>query len=84
MDCSRIQWIVLCPLCNRNPLFLRAFKVDIGQAAAAIERWKKAASHPDEADLAAAAQMVANMERKLVMRKRYLAKKQKRCVKPDC
>ena len=45
--------------------------------AAAIERWKKAASHPDEADLAAAAQMVTAMEHKLVMRERYLAKKQK-------
>lgn len=45
--------------------------------AAAIERWKRAASHPDAADLAAAAQMVAKMERKLVMRERYLAKKKK-------
>ena len=44
---------------------------------AAIERWKKAASHPDEADLAAAVQMVRAMEHKLVMRERYLAKKQK-------
>ena len=46
--------------------------------AAAIERWKRAASHPDAADLAAAAQIVAKMERKLVMRERYLAKKQKK------
>ena len=44
---------------------------------AAIERWKKAACHPDEADLAAAVQMVRAMEHKLVMRERYLARKQK-------
>ena len=45
--------------------------------AAAIERWKKAASHPNAEDLAAAARLVGNMEHKLAMRERYLAKKQK-------
>jgi len=45
--------------------------------AAAIERWKKAASHPDAEDLAAAARLVGNMEHKLAMRERYLANKDK-------
>ncbi len=46
--------------------------------AAAMERWQRAASHPDDADLAAAVQMVAAMERKLMMRERYLARKRKK------
>ncbi len=43
----------------------------------AMERWKSAASHPDEQDLAAAADFVAQMKRKLVLRQKYLEKQGK-------
>ena len=38
---------------------------------AAMERWKRAASHPDEEDLQAAADFVAQMKHKLIMRQKY-------------
>ena len=41
-----------------------------------IERWKSAATHPDDADIAAAKAFVAAMQRKLVMKRKYLAAKQ--------
>ncbi len=44
--------------------------------AKAIERWQKAASHPDAQDLAAARELVPRMERKLALRKRFLAKQE--------
>ena len=40
----------------------------------AQQRWKRAASHPDEADLEAAAEFVAQMKRKLSLRQKYLGK----------
>ncbi|SHK43495.1 Flavodoxin [Selenomonas ruminantium] len=39
------------------------------------ERWKLAASHPDEQDVADAKELVVRMEHKLVMKERYLARK---------
>ncbi len=39
------------------------------------ERWKLAASHPDEQDLADARDLVPRMERKLALKKKFLAKK---------
>ena len=42
---------------------------------AAMARWQRAASHPDEQDLAAASDFVRQMQRKLVMRQKYLATK---------
>ncbi len=38
----------------------------------AMERWKSAATHPDEQDLANAAEFVAQMKHKLELRKKYL------------
>lgn len=38
------------------------------------ERWKLAANHPDEQDLADARDLVPRMERKLVLKKKFLAK----------
>ena len=40
-----------------------------------IERWKLAASHPDEADIAAARDFVDQMKHKLIMKERFLARK---------
>lgn len=42
--------------------------------AAAIERWERASTHPDAQDLAAVADFVRQMQRKLVMRQKYLAR----------
>lgn len=61
-----------------NPVMLEKRKNagpdDPHGGAKAMERWQKAASHPDEQDLAAARNLVANMERKLELKKRFLAK----------
>ena len=38
-----------------------------------IERWKKAASHPDEVDLQAAEEFVASIKRKIILLKKYEA-----------
>ena len=40
--------------------------------AKAAERWKSASTHPDEQDLAAAAEFVEQMKRKLALRQKYL------------
>lgn len=40
-----------------------------------VERWKLAASHPDEADIAAARYFVDQMKHKLIMKERFLARK---------
>ena len=40
----------------------------------AHERWERAASHPDEQDLAAAKELVGRMEHKLALREKYLAR----------
>lgn len=45
---------------------------------AAMARWKKAAQHPDEQDIAKAKALVAKMEHKLVLKAKYQAKKQSR------
>ena len=37
----------------------------------AMERWQRASSHPNEEDLAAAADFVAQMKRKLMLRQKY-------------
>ena len=42
----------------------------------AQERWQKAASHPDVQDIMAARELVHKMEHKLVLKARFLAKKQ--------
>lgn len=64
-----------------NPMLLEKRKKapadDPHGGTAARERWERAASHPDDADLAAAAQLVVSMERKLLRRERYLAERQK-------
>ena len=36
-----------------------------------IERWKRAATHPDEEDLQAAADFVASIKRKIILREKY-------------
>ena len=41
-----------------------------------IERWKKAASHPDAKDIAEAKAFVDSMKKKLVMKRRFMAKMQ--------
>jgi len=41
-----------------------------------MERWKRAANHPNEEDFAAAADFVAQMKRKLVLRQKYREHKQ--------
>ena len=41
----------------------------------ARQRWERTASHPDEADLDAAAEFVAQMKRKLALRQKYLEKR---------
>ena len=41
--------------------------------AAAMARWERAAEHPNAQDLAAVADFVRQMQRKLVMRQKYLA-----------
>lgn len=43
--------------------------------AKSMERWKLAASHPDAQDVADAKDLVLRMERKLVLKERYLARK---------
>lgn len=43
----------------------------------ARERWQRAASHPDEDDLAAAAEFTAQMQRKLLLRRKYMERKEK-------
>ena len=48
---------------------------DPHRGAAAMERWKNAATHPDTEDLRNAADFVAKMERKLGLRQKYLLKK---------
>ena len=40
----------------------------------ARQRWERAASHPDEADLEAVTEFVAQMKRKLAMLQKYLEK----------
>lgn len=42
---------------------------------AALERWKSAATHPDEQDLQDAADFVAKMKRKLMLRQKFQEKK---------
>ena len=39
-----------------------------------IERWKRAAAHPDESDLQAAEEFVASIKRKIVLLQKYEAK----------
>lgn len=43
----------------------------------ARERWKRAESHPDEEDFATAAEFVSQMKRKLMLRQKYMERKQK-------
>ena len=43
---------------------------------AAMERWKRAANHPNEEDFAAAADFVTQMKRKLMLRQKYREHKQ--------
>ena len=47
----------------------------------AIERWKSAASHPDAQDFNHAAELVAKMKRKLILREKYLEKNKKETSK---
>ena len=42
----------------------------------AQERWRKAATHPDAQDIEAAKELVQKMEHKLVLKARFLARKQ--------
>ena len=46
--------------------------------AESMERWAKAANHPDAEDLQHAAELVVQLKRKLELRKKFLAKKQDR------
>ena len=39
-----------------------------------IERWKRAATHPDESDFQAAAEFVSSIKRKLILLKKYETK----------
>ena len=43
---------------------------------AAMERWKRAANHPNKEDFSAAADFVAQMKRKLMLRQKYWEHKQ--------
>ena len=47
---------------------------------AALERWKRAAGHPDAADEAAARAFVQGLRRKLALRQKFLARKGKPSV----